>query len=431
MKIKCIILTLAASLALALSAQPTQQQHEWQWYLDEVVSETFVGRNYFEYYYQPSAADMEQQRANGEVNYFLNSPAGLNSKKVRDMIDRLMASYDDVKATGDWHMTSTTYWKEFRYEKNKFRFSVKRKALDDGTYYVSVTETASYYKSMAGKGKQKQEETTSEQGSKTASKDRPTKRSTRDRKPVVVPDNEVDIPEEAVDEEEQQAPTLSAKEQRKLEAQQREQQRREQRAKQRREQEQQREQAKAQKEAEKLKKAEAKKLRQQEERARKEEERARKEEERARKQEEKRQREQQRQQQAEKRQQQAVTTQQQTAPPPTTGYHHDDVALWLSEKYDFTQTAMTDNGCTMYSTAVKDVEMAKLAIKNALKGSDARMAVPWRLNSQTQAIETGYTVGDHVLVFTIGKDDAGHTTITVTEVSNEQFELFKQSLGNH
>ena len=58
----------------------------------------------------------------------------------------------------------------------------------------------------------------------------------------------------------------------------------------------------------------------------------------------------------------------------------------------------------MYSTAVNDVEMAKLAIKNALKGSNARMAVPWRVNSETQAIETGYIVDGHVLVFTIGKD---------------------------
>ena len=84
----------------------------------------------------------------------------------------------------------------------------------------------------------------------------------------------------------------------------------------------------------------------------------------------------------------------------------------------------------MYSSAVKDIEMAKLAIKNALKGSNARMAVPWRVNSETQAIETGYTVDDHVLVFTIGKDADEHITLTVTEVTNDEFELFKQSLNN-
>ena len=84
----------------------------------------------------------------------------------------------------------------------------------------------------------------------------------------------------------------------------------------------------------------------------------------------------------------------------------------------------------MYSTAVKDVEMAKLAIKNALKGSNARMAVPWRVNSETQQVETGYTVDDHVLVFAIGKNDDDNITVTVTEVSNDEFENFKQSINN-
>lgn len=419
---KSIILSLLACLALAVSAQPTQQQHEWEWYLDEVISETFVGRNYFEYYYQPSAADMEQQRSKGEVNYFLNSPDGLNSKKVRDMIDRLMASYDDIKAVGEWHMTNTTYWKEFRYEKNKFRFSVKRKALDDGTYYVSVTETADYYKSLGKKDKQK--ENTS--GRSASTKERSTR---HDRKPVVVPDEKEDasVKNDFIEEdEEQNTPVVSKKEQRKLDAQRREDERRELRAKQRREQEQHQAEAKAQKEAEKLKKAEEKKQRQEEERLKKEEKQRAREQERERQRQE---REAKRQERAAQRQQTAATpAKPQQTTPAASQYHYTDVALWLSEKYDFTQTATGENSCTMYSTAVKDVDMAKLAIKNALKGSDARMAVPWRLNSETGAIETGYTVDGHVLVFTIGKDDEGLPTITITEVSNEQFELFKQSL---
>ena len=53
------------------------------------------------------------------------------------------------------------------------------------------------------------------------------------------------------------------------------------------------------------------------------------------------------------------------------------------------------------------------------------MAVPWRLNSGTQAVETGYTVDDHILVFAIGKDDEGQITLNITEVSNDEFELFK------
>ena len=409
------IAALLACLALAASAQPTQQKPEWEWYLDEVVSETFVGRNYFEYYYQPSAADMAQQRDKGEVNYFLNSPEGLNSKKVRDMIDRLMASYDDIQAVGDWHMTSSTYWKEFRYEKNKFRFNVKRKALDDGTYYVSITETAGYYKSLGKKNKQEAEPKT------TAKENKPSNRSTRDRKPVVIPEEkEDDTPVVTLiddDKEEQAEPVLSAKEQRKLDAQRREAEKRELRAKQQREQEKRRAEAKAQKEAEKLKKAEEKKQKEEEKQLKKEEER--------------RQREQARLEREQERQEKAAARRQAAAPKPAESkYHCNDVALWLSEKYDFTQTAGTDASCTMYSTVVKDTEMAKLAIKNALKGSNARMAVPWRVNSETQEVETGYLVDDHVLVFAIGKNDDDNITVTVTEVSNDDFERFKQSINN-
>ena len=428
MKIKIILLCLVASFALTMSAQPTQQQPEWEWYLAEVVNETFVGRNYFEYYYTPSAADMEQQRSKGEVTYFLNSPEGMNSKKVRDKIDQLMASYDDIKAVGEWHMTNTTYWKEFRYEKNKFRFSVKRKALDDGTYYVSVTETASYYKSLGKKDKQQDE---AKPKSRTTKREKASSRSTRDRKPVVVPDDDespTSLEAKLTDDEEQdEAPVMSAKEQRKLEAERREAEKRELRAKQRHEQEKQRAEAKAQKKAEKLKKEEEKKKRQEEERLKQEEKKRLREEERLREREER----------AARRQQQEATAKQQTtqapqqATPTASRFHFDDIALWLSEKYDFTQTAGNESSCTMYSTAVKDVEMAKLAIKNALKGSNARMAVPWRLNSETGAIETGYTVDDHVLVFAIGKQqDDGTVNITVTEVSNEQFEQFKQSINN-
>jgi hypothetical protein len=72
--------------------------------------------------------------------------------------------------------------------------------------------------------------------------------------------------------------------------------------------------------------------------------------------------------------------------------------------------------------------MAKLAIKNALKGSNARMAVPWRLNSETGMVETGYTVDGHVLVFAIGKNDDGNIMLNVTEVSADEFEAFKQVL---
>lgn len=418
-----MLLSLLACCLLAASAQPTQQTPEWEWYLGEVVNETFVGRNYFEYYYSPSAADMEQQRSKGEVTYFLNSPDGLNSKKVRDKIDQLMGSYDDIKAVSDWHVTSTTYWKEFRYEKNKFRFSVKRKALDDGTYYVSATETASYYKSLGKKDKQQTEEKPKSRSSK---KDKATSRSTRERKTVVIPDEEEPsntLVSDLLEDEEQPAqPAVSAKEQRKLEAERRAAEKRKLRDKQRQEQEKKRADAKAQKKAEEMKKAEDKKKRQEEERLKQEEKKRLREQERLREREE---REARRQQEAAK-QPKTTTTQQ----PAASNYHYDDVALWLSEKYDFTQTSGNESSCTMYSTAVKDVEMAKLAIKNALKGSNARMAVPWRVNSETGAIETGYTVDDHVLVFTIGKDDDSNVTVTVTEVSNDQFELFKQSINN-
>lgn len=417
MRLKSILLSLLTCLALAASAQPTQQTPEWEWYLDEVVNDTFVGRNYFEYYYTPSAADIEQQRAKGEVTYFLNSPEGLNSKKVRDMIDRLMASYDDIKAVGEWHMTTTTYWKEFRFEKNKFRFSVKRKALDDGTYYVSVTETADYYKSL-GKNKDKKTDSQAKKKSRKSSS-KPERQSTRrERQHVEVPDDSEDTQENSATmlvagDEEDSAPVISEKERRQQAREQKKAEEEAERVRLRRDREKQREEAKALKETEKQKKAEEKQKKEEEKRLQKEEK--------------KRQRELERQEREQERREQAAARKQAAAPKPVESkYHYSDVALWLSEKYDFTQTAGDDASCTMFSTAVKDVEMAKLAIKNALKGSNARMAVPWRLNNETGMVETGYTVDDHVLVFTIGKNDDGNTTLTVTEVSNDDFEaLFK------
>ena len=173
------------------------------------------------------------------------------------------------------------------------------------------------------------------------------------------------------------------------------------------------------KEAEKLRKAEEKKKKQEEERLKKEEERLQRE-------------------QAKAEQEQAridklnelklkQEKEKKAARAAESRFHYQDIALWLSEKYDFTQTVDNGTGTTMFSTAVKDVDMAKLAIKNALKGSNARMGMPWRLNSNTQMVETGYTVDDHVLVFAIGKNDDGNITITIVEVSDEQFEQFKQS----
>ena len=416
MRTRSIFLSLLAWLALAVTAQPTQQLPEWEWYLDEVVGETFVGRNYFEYYYQPSAADMEQQRSRGEVTYFLNSPDGLNNKKVRDMIDHLMASYEDIKAMCDWQETPTTHWKEFRYEKNKFRFSVKRKALDDGTYYVSVTETADYYKSLGKKEKQQ-----SAEAERPAADNRSTRHATRDRRPITQAEAdavaEVPTVESVIEGSTGMAAqhVVSEKE-RRHEAREREKAvKKEEQAAQRRAQEEQRAQQKAQKEAEKQRKAEQKAQKEEEQRLKKEER--------------KRQQEQERAARAQERRDQEQARKQAASPKPVeSNFHYSDIALWLSEKYDFTQTSAGEMSCTMYSTAVKDVEMAKLAVKNALKGSNARMAVPWRLNSETGAVETGYTVDDHVLVFAIGKNDDGNITLTVTEATNEQFELFKQSL---
>ena len=425
MRMKRMILGLLACLALAASAQPTQQVPEWEWYLDEVVSETFVGRNYFEYYYTPSAADMQQQRDKGEVTFFLNSPAGLNVKKVREMIDRLMASYDDIKAMNDWQTTNTTYWKEYRYEKNKFRFSVKRKALDDGTYYVSVTETAGYYKSLGKQGKQSKQEASPKA---SAREDKPSSRSTRDRKPVILTDSDKEQSDETITPDEAivpddspieavTTPTLSEKEKRRATREREQAQQQEQRLAQRRAREEQKAQEKALKEAEKQRKAEEKKQKEEEKQLKKEEER--------------RQRDQARREREQERQEKAAARKKAETPKAAESHYHiDDVALWLSEKYDFTQIGGDGMSCTMYSNAVKDIDMAKLAIKNALKGSNARMAVPWRVNSTTGEVETGYTVDDHVLVFAIGKDSDDRVTITVTEVSQDQLDQFKQSINN-
>ena len=422
MRMRSILLALLACLALAAVSQPVQHREQWQWYLDEVISDVFVGRNYFEYYYTPSAADV-QQRDRGEVTFFLNSPEGLNSKKVRNMIDRLMASYDDIKAVGEWNVTTSTYWKEFRYERNKFRFSVKRKALDDGTYYVSVTETANYYKSL-GKDRDKEAEAKADARERPAV-DKPAKRGSRQRRPVIVDDDDEEAAS-ALDGQSPSAtaveaaigtPVVSEKQQRREARERQEARKQEERMAKRRAQEQEQAQKKALKEAEKLKKAEEKKRREEEKRLKKEEEKQRQEQARA--------------EREQARREQQAARQQAVAPKPVeSNYHYTDVALWLSEKYDFTQTGAGSSSCTMYSTAVKDVEMAKLAIKNALKGSNARMAVPWRVNDVTSAIETGYTVDGHVLVFAIGNDADGKVTVTISEVSNEQFELFKQQLNS-
>ena len=191
------------------------------------------------------------------------------------------------------------------------------------------------------------------------------------------------------------------------------------------EREKQREQDRAEKEAKKLRKAEEKKAKQEQEALKKEQEKLKKEEEKLRKEEE-------RQRQAAEKQQQALARQQQKeererqAAYAASKYHYSDVALWLSDKYDYTQTAAGENTITMYSLAVKDVEMAKLTIKNALKGSNARMAMPWRVNSHDGTIETGYSVDGHMLVFAIGNNDTGNITLTITEMDNDQFELFRQ-----
>ena len=416
MRLRSIILSLLACVALLAASQPTQRETEWEWYLDEVINDVFVGRNYFEYYYTPSASDMRQQREKGEVTYFLNSPEGLNLSKVRTMIDRLMSSYDDIEAVGNWNVTSTICWKEFRYEKNKFRFNVKRKALEDGTFYVSVVETADFYKSL-GKGKKKQTEVVEEEEAEvveTTKVDKPARRKSRDRKPITQDDvdaaagtDNVSELAEDIAEDVAPAPVVSEKEKRRAERERQEALKQEERLAKRRAREERRAEEKARKEAEKQLKAEEKQRKEEEKRLKREEARQQREQER-----------------------QAAAKQAAASKQVDSKYNHDDVALWLSEKYDFTQTSANESSCTMFSTAVKDVEMAKLAIKNALKGSNARMAVPWRLNSETQAVETGYTVDGHVLVFAVGKNEDGNITLTVTEVSGEEFEQFKQGMNN-
>ena len=420
---RSIAFCMLACVMLSSTGQTTSQD-EWEWYLEEVVNDVFVARNDFEFYYSPSKAEMDQQRRKGEVTYFLSSPAGLSVKKTQNLIDQIMASYDDIKATSDWHMEKGSYWKDFRYEKNKFHFSVGRKTIEDGdAHFVSVTETAGFYKSL-GKGKKSEDSTTK--------KDSATKRSSRNRNRKAITQEDVEqhdidnLQEEqeeqedtaAVVEELVQPKAKSVQDIRRENHQKQEALKQERRLAQQREKEQQREQQRAQKEAEKLKKAEAKKQKEEEERLKREQQKKQREQERA---EAKAEREKLRAQKTQKSERKQASSS-------SSKYHLNDVALWLSEKYDFTQTAATRNSCTMFSTMVHDTEMAKLAIKNCLKGSNARMAVPWRVNNENHAVETGYTVDDHVLVFTIGKDQEERVTLTVTEVSNEEFELFKQGI---
>ena len=414
-KVKYIMVAMLACVGLAMNAQEADDDADAPvvWFLDEVINDAFVKECSFDYYYTPSASDMLQQRARGEVSYFLNSPPGLNRKRVCTLIDGIMESQDEVMAMNDWQTTSTTCWKEFSRERNKFRVSVKNAALDDGTYYVSVTETANCYKHPAKREKKE----------KTAAPT--TKRAKRinDRKPVVVPDKSKADDEEdpaTVDEQETDEEIEDVNVQEPLVS------KREREQAKRLEKEKQRQQAQAEKEAEKQRRAEEKKAKQEQQAQLKEQERLKKEQEKQLKEEE-------RQRQAAERKQQALAREEQKkerqrqAEYNASKYHYSDVALWLSDKYDFTQTAGGENSITMYSIAVKDVEMAKLTIKNALKGSNARMAMPWRVNSQDgSTIETGYSVDGHVLVFAIGNNDAGNITLTITEMDNDEFETFRQ-----
>ena len=402
---RSIAFFMLACAMLSSMGQATSQE-EWEWYLQEVVNDVFVVRNGFEYYYTPSKSDMEQQRNKGEVTYFLSSPAGLSVSKTQELINNIMASFDDVKVMSDWHMEKGSYWKDFRYEKNKFHFSIGRKTLEDiDAHFVSVTETADFYKSLS-KGKKEESASTQQAPStKRSARNRSRKAITQD----VVEQHDKDIlKDETTVEEEEEAQQAETKTEKDIKREAREKQealKQEKRLAQQREKEQQR----AKKEAEKQKKAEAKKQKQEEERLKREAQKQQREQERA---------------QAEAEREKARA--QKTASRDNSKYHLNDVALWLSEKYDFTQSAATRNSCTMFSTMVHDAEMAKLAIKNCLKGSNARMAVPWRVNHENHAVETGYTVDNHVLVFTIGKDEEERITLTITEISNEEFELFKQ-----
>lgn len=409
-KTRHILVAVAVCLMMTATAQNLEEASPVEWYLDEVVSEGFVNDCSFEYYYKPSASDMKQQRAKGEVTYFLNTPPGMNRKKALSLIDNIMACYDGITAMNDWQNATTVFWKEFRCEKNKFHVTLKSKALDDGTYYVSVTETANAYQNP---DKTKQDE--NQKAHKTAT----AKRGSRnDRMPVVARDKSHDD-EETDGADEQELTDDDTLSQQQEEKRMREEEKRLEREKQR-------EQARAEKEAQKLRKAEEKKARQEQEAARKEQERLDKEQ-------QKRMKEEEKQRQATERKQQALARQEQKkerqrkAEYDASKYHFTDVALWLSDKYDFTQTSGSENSITMYSVAIKDVEMAKLAIKNALKGSNARMAMPWRVNSQDNTIETGYSVDGHVLVFAIGNNDAGNITLSITEVTSDEFETFRQS----
>jgi len=395
---------------VAAQLPPTQeaQAHEnMNWYLDDVVERTFIGRNYFEYYYMPSASEVKQQRDKGEVTYFLNTPGRYSVKKAQQAIDDIMAGFDDVEAVTDWRPgNSNNVVKDFRHEANRFRFSIGRKQVDEGgVYFVSVTEAANHYQSLSGKNQKEDDDDEPEVAEKVVSKDKKataaTKRSTRQRKQVREKVETAERTPVQAEEDETQPVMTEA----------------ERRAQARAEEKRQKELAKQQKEAEKRQReAEKQRLKEQQR-----QEKAQKELEKKQLQEEKRQ-----QREAEKQRQQAEK--QQAAAKQVTYYYHD-LVLWLSEKYDYVVLASEENGCTIASSAVTDQEMAKLTIKNALKPHKAKMSVPWTFNEQTGKVEAGYTIGTNVLVFAVGEQD-GKITVALTELTQDEFEDFKNNLHN-
>jgi|GEM_PF-1077525 len=425
------LLTILALVSLTAWCQlpPTaaaQAHDDMTWYLDDVVQRTFIARNHFEYYYQPSSSDMQQQRAKGEVTYFLNTPGRYSVKKTQQTIDDIMASFDDVQEVNDWHAgNGNNVVKDYRHANNRFRFSIGRREVDEGgIYYVSITEAANHYQSLgsqptetekpsrtARERKQKEKDNKNKKHNEeprvkeTPTPDEDIQHSTRERKPVIINDekdnpstNDVNIIEDADEEETTAQQPMTYAEQRELAIAQ---------AKQKKEEE------KQQKELEKQQKKERERL------AREERER-----ERLQREQEKKQQEQEKKQQREAQRQQEQAQKQREQEEANNKLYYHDIVLWMSEKYDYVVLYDEGDGCSLQSSAVKDQEMAKLTIKNALKPYKARMAAPWTRNEQTGRVEAGYTLEKNVLVFSVGEQD-GNITVNVVELTEQQFNDFK------
>jgi len=368
-----IVCWVLSPLALA---QSDSEHTDWQWQLGPIIHDIFVNRYGFEYYYMPAQNEIAKKKNRGEQTFFLNTPSNYSTKQAMKLIDRLLGE-QDARPICKWALKQNHYEKEYRCKRSLLRFTVARNALEGEAYFVSATEWANYFKV--------EESQPSEEPIQAAKKNRqPIKRDRHqiDEGDIEMANQPVEQPDKAEQKRLKQAEKAAKKKQKEEEQARLAQERLL------------RKQAQEQEKAEKARQKQERKLAEQQwklEQAQKDE-----------------------------KQRQAQLAEQKL---PTT---YKKVALQLSERYGYNQADEQGAGCMLYSTSVNDEETVKSHLKEVLKQFKARMAIPWTYNDQTKRIETGYKIGENVLVIAIGRTKEGYMLVTIHEVTAKEYQEFQQ-----